>query len=253
MEFRHSSDIRYHVEDVIRSYPLAKTTQPAPVDEEARADDEEGDGRTIVGYPVVFDGWTEINSWDGPFLERIDPKAANRTLNNNFDQIQFMFNHGFHFALEQTPIGKYRSLTPDSQGVYGVAQALREGTNEMIDTVVELIDMRAIYGQSFRFSVMAEEWVESPDPSDYNPRAIPERTIKEFRWFESGPVTYPAYQATTVSLRDGEPFAVRSTAEFEEWCERRNVDPTKPVTWKRPTSARAASILIRSRSLSRAS
>lgn len=236
MEFRHDADVRYHVEDVIRTYPLA-----TPV--EGREDSEPGDGRTVVGYPVVFNTWTEIDSWDGPFLERVDPKAANRTLKNNFDQIQFMFNHGFNFALEQTPIGKYRSIVPDEKGAYAEARLVPAGVNEMIDTVAELIDMRAIHGQSFRFSVTREEWNDDPGPSAWNPRGIPERTIKEFRWYESGPVTYPAYQATTVALRNGQPFAVRSREEFTLWCEARDIDPT-PKPWRRPTAARAASVRL---------
>ena len=244
MEFRHAADQRYHIDDVIRSFPLART--PAPVSK--RNDDPEGesDGRTIVGYPVVFNTWTEINSWEGSFLERIDPKAATKTLNERFDKIQFMFNHGFNFVLEQTPIGKYRSIEPDTQGAYAVARALPAGTNEMVDTVVELIRMGAIYGQSFRFQVLAEEWKDEPDPSNDNPRGLPERTIKEFRWLESGPVTYPAYEATSVSLRDGEPFAVRSREEFALWCDARNVTKELSVAAapRIPAAARARILQI---------
>lgn len=243
MEFRHASDVRYHIEDVIRSFPLAASQSAAPV-VRAEGDEEPEDGRTVVGYPVVFNTWTEIDSWDGPFLERIDPKAANKTLADRFDKIQFMFNHGFNFALEQTPIGKYRSIIPDERGAWAEARALPAGTHEMVDTVLELIRMGAIFGQSFRFSVINEEWNDEPGTSKDNPRGIPERTIKEFRWFESGPVTYPAYEATTVALRNGEPFAVRSREEFTLWCEARNVDPIAPKPWRRPTAARAAAIRI---------
>lgn len=237
MEFRHDDDIRYHVEDVIRGFPLSTNrtalldTRPAAAEEdeeERQAVEVEGvedaeEGRTLVGYPVVFNNWTEIQSWDGPFMERIDPAAADKTLASRADKIQLMFNHGFDFMLEQTPIGRHQKFEPDDSGVWNEAALVNRDVYEKLDLVVELIRMGAIYGQSFRFQVMAEEWVDEPDPSDHNPKGYPERSITEFRWYESGPVTYPAYEATSVGLRDGEPFAVRTRDEWKDWVEGRNV------------------------------
>jgi hypothetical protein len=40
-----------------------------------------------------------------------------------------------------------------------------------------------------------------PAPGDHNPKGLPERSIKEVRLFEYGPVTFPAYANTTPGLR----------------------------------------------------
>ncbi len=37
--------------------------------------------------------------------------------------------------------------------------------------------------------------------SDYNPDALPERTITDVQLFEFGPVTWPAYAGATAGLR----------------------------------------------------
>lgn len=233
MEFRHEADHRYHTEDVIRGFPLTatKTTLNTPSSgpsEDRQATivedvDDAEEGRTLVGYPVVFDSWTEIMSWEGPFLERIAPGSADKTLADRAEKIQLMFNHGFDFMLEQTPIGRHQRFEPDNTGVYNEAALIDRGVYDKLDLVVELIRMGAIFGQSFRFTVLEETWVDEPDPSEHNPRSLPERTINEFRWYESGPVTYPAYEATSVGLRDGEPFAVRSRDEWKLWVELRDV------------------------------
>jgi hypothetical protein len=58
-----------------------------------------------------------------------------------------------------------------------------------------------LYGASFRFRVTREEKNEEPTKTDINPDGIPERTIKEVRLFEFGPVTFPAYASATAGVR----------------------------------------------------
>ena len=56
----------------------------------------------------------------------------------------------------------------------------------------------------FRFSVVKEEWDESGD--------TPVRTLVEVRLYEVGPVTFPAYEATTAGVRSAEAYsAYRAT------------------------------------------
>ncbi len=38
-------------------------------------------------------------------------------------------------------------------------------------------------------------------PTKQNPRGLPERIIRELKIFEFGPVTFPAYEATTAGIR----------------------------------------------------
>ena len=41
----------------------------------------EGDGNTLVGYPIVFNDWTTIdNGYEGRFREQIAPSALKRRL-----------------------------------------------------------------------------------------------------------------------------------------------------------------------------
>ncbi|HEX9121954.1 MAG TPA: hypothetical protein VF984_01135 [Actinomycetota bacterium] len=48
---------------------------------------------------------------------------------------------------------------------------------------------------------MREQWTAEPKPSDYNPKGLPERTIKEVKMFEYGPTPFPAYAGTDAGLR----------------------------------------------------
>src|SRR3990167_9572772 len=54
---------------------------------------------------------------------------------------------------------------------------------------------------SYRFMVTREDWEPHPERSDYNPKALPERTIREARVFEFGPVTFPADAGADVAVR----------------------------------------------------
>jgi hypothetical protein len=58
-----------------------------------------------------------------------------------------------------------------------------------------------LYGASFRFAVMQEEFDSKPKRSDHNPTGLPERTITEAKVREFGPVTFPAYAGATAGLR----------------------------------------------------
>jgi hypothetical protein len=57
------------------------------------------------------------------------------------------------------------------------------------------------YGASFRFSVVREEINDDPGTSEYNPMGLPERTVKEAKVAEFGPVTFPAYGGATAGVR----------------------------------------------------
>jgi hypothetical protein len=58
--------------------------------------------------------------------------------------------------------------------------------------LMRLVARRVLeFDASFRFKVRGEDLDESPQASTYNPRALPERTIREAQVLEFGPVTFP--------------------------------------------------------------
>ncbi len=175
----------------------------APRDNLVRANfaqraDVSGDGRTMTGYPIVFDTWTEINSYEGRFKERIASGAVARTLRNNREQIKVLFNHGMDPSIGDKPLGKASVMQADARGVYVEVPLSETSYNE---DILALLRDGALDGMSFRFSVLDEE-VVYPERKG----AMPERTITELRLYEVGPVTFPAYQATTVGVRSRDDF-----------------------------------------------
>jgi len=175
--------------DIIRAVPPAVRF---------RADDGDDDPRPILfGHFARFDEWTEIDSWfEGHFMERIVPGAFRKTFRERRDQIRVLFQHGRDPELRDRPIAEPQELREDEEGAYHESR-LFDG---LPDIVME--GLRAgQYGQSFRMEVMREEFVEEPGVSDHNPAGIAERSIKEIRLHEFGPVTFPAYANTTPGVR----------------------------------------------------
>jgi HK97 family phage prohead protease len=200
---------QFHRDDLIRMVDL-----PA-AQIEFRADDE---GRTLVGVPIVFNRWTEISGWEGNFLERISPTALNRTLQHRGNQVKVLFNHGFDPQIGDKPLGKPTRMDVHEDGLHVEVPLARTSYN---DDLIELMRSGALDGMSFRFSVVDEEVDKKPEKSDHNPRAIPERTVRELKLYEFGPVTFPAYEATTVG--------VRAREAYQAWRTIKNHEPSGPV------------------------
>lgn len=178
-------------EDLVRMVPLT----------EARADSKD-DGNTLFGYAAVFEQDTEINSyWEGNFRERIERGAFAKTLKERGDKVKVLFNHGFDPSIGDKPLGKASVQREDDTGLYVEVPLADTSYNRDIK---ELLNSGALDGMSFRFSVTKEEWDEEPDDG-----GLPTRTIKEVKLFEYGPVTFPAYEATSAG--------VRSAKDFVQW------------------------------------
>jgi len=156
----------------------------------------EGDGRTLHGYAAMFNEDTEIHSWEGDFIERIAPGAFKRTLKNNGDAVKILFNHGMDPQIGDKPLGRASVLKEDSTGLYVEVPLSRTSYNE---DIIALLEDRALDGMSFRFSVVKDTWDEPARKGK-----LPVRTLNEVRLMELGPVTFPAYQATTAGVRSRE-------------------------------------------------
>lgn len=154
----------------------------------------------VSGHFSVFDTWYRIASWwEGDFVERVAPGAFAKTIQERGSSIVSAFDHGMDPMIGDKILGPFRSLKEDRTGGYYEIDLL--DTSYGRDLMPGL--KRRLYSASFRFQVVKDEWNNEPEASDYNPDRLPERTVKEVRLFELGPVTYPANPAATASMRSG--------------------------------------------------
>lgn len=171
-------------------------------------DDDSTDGSLMVGHFAVFDTWTEIHSWfEGDFVERLAPGAFTKTMNEQRSDIKVQFDHGYDPHVADALLGPIDTLRETDEGAYYEVPLLDTDYNR--DRILPMLQGRlmngeqrgSLLGASFRFRVTREEWVQEPKKSDHNPDALPERTIREVRLYEFGPVVFPAYAEATAGVR----------------------------------------------------
>ena len=188
----------------------AITTPAVPADEAAS---ENPNGMpTLYGYFTRYHEWTEIDSWyEGNFMEQVASGACKKTFRDLTPKV--LFQHGMDGMVGDKPLGPPDVLREEADGPYYEVPLL--DTTYVRDLIPGL--EAGLYGASFRFSVMREEWVDEPGVSDHNPKGLPERTIKEMRVSEFGPVTFPAYPGATAAVRSmtDEWLAARMTSQPE--------------------------------------
>jgi HK97 family phage prohead protease len=181
------------------SVPPPKENLIRALNEPPTLDRADGDKMpTLTGHFAVFGQWTEINSvYEGRFLERLAPTAMDKTISESRDQMRVLFNHGKDPQIGDKVLGPISELSADAQGARYAVPLLDTSYNRDLIPGLEA----GLYGASFRFQVMQEDYVSKPKRSDYNPDGLPERTITEARVREFGPVTFPAYAGATAGLR----------------------------------------------------
>lgn len=180
--------------------PRDNLFRSAPVFELRADSDNDNDGGmpTMVVNFARFDEWTEINSlWEGRFLEKFAPGAFKKTFREQADQIRSIFQHGRDPQVGLKPLGTVDDLREEDDGAWGEVGLFDT------DYVRELLPgiEAGVYGASFAFQVVRSEDVMEPKRSEHNPDGIPERTVKEVRLREFGPVTWGAYPNATAGVR----------------------------------------------------
>lgn len=163
------------------------------------ADAEERGGMpTLFGHFTVTNQWAEIRSrYEGHFLERFATGSLIKTAKEQADRIRIMFQHGKDPQIGEKLLGVLRSFVEDQKG--GLYEVPLFDTSYNRDLLPGL--EAGAYGASMRFTSLREEWVDKPGESAYNPNGLPERTIKEARIAEAGPVVWPAYDGATAGVR----------------------------------------------------
>jgi HK97 family phage prohead protease len=180
---------------------MASVNKPAPGERERRTlsgtvefrKQEDGPG-TIVGYAALFNEETVIGRYYG-FREVIAPGAFAAAIKN--DDVRALFNHNADIVLGRNKIAKTLRLDEDKKGLrYEV---------DLPDTVAagdvrKLIERGDVSGSSFAFTIESDD----DEAWDYEPvkkGQLPIRTIKRVSLYDVSPVTYPAYEGTSISAR----------------------------------------------------
>jgi HK97 family phage prohead protease len=122
----------------------------------------------------------------GGFTEEIAPGAFDSALKKS--DIRGLFNHDPNYPLGRS--GRTMKVWASKEGLeYDIPQLPAARAD-----VMEAIERGDVDGNSFSFTVEADEWGTRD--------GRPHRTITAFReLFDVGPVTFPAYSQTTVSAR----------------------------------------------------
>jgi HK97 family phage prohead protease len=179
-------------DNLFRSAPAFEMRADEP------ADGEKPGMPTMVVNFARFNEFTEINSiFEGRFLEQIAPGAFKKTFREQRDQIRPIFQHGRDPIAGDKPLGPVEDLREENGGAWGYVPLLDADYVRQIVPGLEA----GVYGASFAFQVLQEDIVQEPKRSDANPDGLPERTIKEVRLREFGPVTYPAYASASAGIR----------------------------------------------------
>lgn len=182
-----------------------------------RAADENEEPSVIEGLAAVFfDGSreTEYELWPG-VLERIEPGAFDNVLE---DDVRALFNHRSDLVLGRNKAGTLR-LSVDSKGLgYEIDRAETTVSRD----VLEHLKRGDVSGSSFAFSGVDAEWLLDEPIADGEYTADV-RVIRSFkRLLDVGPVTYPAYSATTSGARSAVTTATEVRAEWEQIRGERN-------------------------------
>ncbi len=226
-------------DDLVRASPggviVRRADEQPPVtraDDDTEASANENGMPTLFGHFTPFNRWTEIDSWyEGNFMERIAPGAFKKTFREQTPKV--LFQHGSDPQIGDKPLGAPVVLREDEVGPYYEVPMLDTSYNRDLIPGLEA----GLYGASFRFSVLREDYVKEPGISEDNPKGLPERTIKEMRCAEFGPVTFPAYPEATAGIRSmtDELLIARATSKPEslrailEYLEKREADRRAPA------------------------
>lgn len=169
------------------------------VDFELRVENAEADGMRFTGYAAVFNSDSEPL----PFIERIMPGAFKRSLKAR-NEVKLFKNHNMDEVLASTR-SKTLKLTEDSKGL--LAEAVLPDTTAGRDLAV-LMKRGDVHAMSFGFSVPAKGDRWSDDGMT--------RELHQIRLHEVSIVTgFPAYEATTASVRSLDVLATRTNVDAD--------------------------------------
>lgn len=186
---------------------------------EVRAEQNEEHGSHLTGRPIVFNSRTDLGWYD----EIIDENALAET---DLRDVRFLVNHN----TDMIPLARSRNNNANStmqlSVVPGAGMSIRVDldieNNAEAKSLYSAVQREDITGMSFMFAVDKDAWEDLE--SDHPTRHI--RAIS--RVYEVSAVTFPAYEATSISAR-GLSEALESAKESLESAraEQREVERRK--------------------------
>ena len=161
---------------------------------EIRAEQNEDEVGVITGRPIVYNSKTDL----GWFDEVIERGALNGA---DLKDVRFLVNHD----ISKIPLARSRNnnanstmqLMPDDEGM-AIRVNLDVKNNSDARNLYSAIERGDISGMSFMFRVDDEEWSELE--SEHPTRHV--RKISDV--VEVSAVTFPAYEDTSISVRNKE-------------------------------------------------
>lgn len=157
----------------------------------ARAATAEGETATkpsvIVGYGALFNVEAVIGSW---FREVMDPHCFDAAIER--DDVRGLFNHDPNLILGRNKAGTLRLMADET----GLRYEIDPPDTSYAADLAESIGRGDVTGSSFSFRATREEWTE-PERGSAD---LPLRRVMECELYDVAPVTYPAYEETSVSL-----------------------------------------------------
>jgi HK97 family phage prohead protease len=159
---------------------------------EVRAEQNEEHGHYLTGQPIVYNERTNLDWYD----EIIDDGALAGT---DLRDVRFLINHN----TDMIPLARSRNNNANStmqlQVVPGAGMTIRVDldteNNADARALYSAVDRGDISGMSFMFIVDSDMWENLE--SDHPTRHI--RSISKV--FEVSAVTFPAYEATSITAR----------------------------------------------------
>lgn len=166
-----------------------------------------GAGPVIEGYGAVYGVRTTIQGWYDEWDEEIAAGAGAKAITEAAD-VRSMFNHDVNHVLGRTAAGSLRLSEDDGGLVYSVD--INPDDPIAMSTHAK-VARRDVTGSSIWFRVIREEWTTATEDNGLE-RDL--RRILEYQLFETGPVTFPAFEMTTAAARSNL-MATRSFAVID--------------------------------------
>lgn len=162
-------------------------------------EDEGTKVKTIRGYAAMFNIQTDL----GWCKEVIAPGAFDECLG---DDIRCLFNHEAEYILGRTASNTCR-VGVDTVGLWYECDLDEENSDHM--NLYRSIMRGDINQSSFAFSIKESQW-------NFTEEADIRTIIKCERMYDVSPVTFPAYETTTVSARSKDEYNTLKAQLIEE-------------------------------------